>query len=296
MSNSRIFQSHLVSSDLTTGDNLVLRIDGYYLYSVGSSIHPLAEINKNTKFGDILFPLLIADGTLEPFLQRSVFKIKTSLATGINLLTTIRTLKESAEDSNKSNEEIGVYNAYLLSKELSAFETLLAAELGLTDIYLVSKKRGYDTSDLINNGTVLFPDDLLLKVPDSKLDIEQGARCLAFELPTASGFHFHRANESVLHRYYDAVTGGKPRPAGRSIGDYLAELKKYGVGEAIVLSSLKDLKDLHRNPLIHPEHTLENIDQAIALLGIIQSVIVHMLKVIPLPPTATSILTSPVTP
>ena len=66
------------------------------------------------------------------------------------------------------------------------------------------------------------------------------------------------------------------------MGDYIAALTNQGAGDPIVLSALKDLKDLHRNPLIHPEHTLE-IDEAIALLGSIQSVIVHMLKAIPLP-------------
>src|SRR5262249_2774114 len=150
-------------------------------------------------------------------------------------------------------------------------------------------KRGYDTADLIERGTVLFPDDLVPKVPSAQLDVEQGARCLAFELPTAAGFHFHRANESVLHVYYDAVTCGKPRPSGRNIGDYLAELKKHNAGDPIVWSCLKDLKDMHRNPLIHPEHTLENIDEAIALLGQIHSVIVHMLRAIPALPTASAI-------
>jgi hypothetical protein len=51
---------------------------------------------------------------------------------------------------------------------------------------------------------------------------------------------------------------------------------------------LKDLKDLHRNPLIHPEHTLESVDQAIALLGSIQCVVVYMLKAVPLPPAKTT--------
>jgi hypothetical protein len=141
------------------------------------------------------------------------------------------------------------------------------------------RKRGYDTTDLIERGAVLFPDDL---------DIEQGARCLAFELPTAAGFHFHRANESVLHRYYDAVTNGKPRLSGWNIGEYLAAFKAHQVGDPLVLSALKDLKDLHRNPLIHPEHTLESVDQAIALLGSIQCVVVYMLKAIPLPPAKTT--------
>jgi len=225
-------------SNAKQGSRIVLRIDGYYLYSVGASIHPLRDIVATAKFTDVLWPLLIADGALEPFINQSVYSIKTSRAAGLALLTTVRRLKEVAEDEANNSEEIGVYNIYELSSRLTAFETLVAAELGLSAIYLVLKKRGYDTTDLINYGALLFPGDLIVKVPNTKLDVEQGARCLAFELPTAAGFHFHRANESVLHKYYDAVTQGKPRPTGRNIGAFLAELNKYNVGDPLVKASL----------------------------------------------------------
>lgn len=265
------------------------RIDGYYLYSVGAALHPLSTIRYDTKFQDAFLPCFVAEGALEPFLFRSVFKLKTSLQKGGELLAAIKTLREAAgiaigkeEEKEKQIEWLRAYN---VSNGITQFETVLAAELGLSDIYLVSKKRGYDTSDLITNGIVLFPSELVPKVPEAELDINQGARCLAFELPTAAGFHFHRANESVLHKYYDAVTKGKPRPAGRNIGDYLGALKSHRAGEPAVLSALKDLKDLHRNPLIHPEHTLEDVDEAIALLGSIHAVVVRMLKAIPLPAT-----------
>jgi len=181
-------------------------------------------------------------------------------------------------------EALNHYEAYQITSNATTFEHVLAAEFGLMDVYMVSKKRGYDTSDLIMNGIVLFPSDLPTKVPEAKSDIEQGARCLAFELATASAFHFHRANESVLHRYYDGVTGNLARPSGRNIGDYLKVLSDKNVGDPKVISCLRDLKDLHRNPLIHPEESLESIDEAIALLGSIQSAIIHMLKAIPEPP------------
>ena len=260
------------------------KIDGYYLYMVGASIHPLADFHKNLTYSSVHIPILIAHGSLETFLQRSVFRPKICQQTGNELLRVLKVFEEKAEDTAISGNTIAPFDIYQLSTSLNAFESVLGAEFGVSDMYLVAKKRGYDTTELIERGTVLFPADLTLKVPATQLDIEQGARCLAFELPTAAGFHFHRANESVLHRYYDAVTGGKPRPSSRNIGDYLQELNKLNVGSLVVKSALKDLKDLHRNPLIHPEHTIDDIDEAIALLGSIHCVIVHMLKEIPLPP------------
>src|SRR5207237_4692263 len=101
----------------------------------------------------------------------------------------------------------------------SEFEHVLGAEFGLMNMYLIQKIRGFTTTDLIVNGAVLFPEDLLFKVPEAELDITSATRCIAFELPTAAGFHLHRANESVLHRYYDAASSGAPRLGGRNIGD-----------------------------------------------------------------------------
>ena len=241
----------------------MIRIDGSYLYSMGGSLKPLSQIQSDSKLSGIQFPLFVAEATLGPFLFNSVIKLKTCLQKGSELLAVIKELSARMDQEGKDNtEELGVVDAYRLSTSYTQFETVLTAELGIADFYLVTKKRGYDTTDLIENGVVLFPEDLLLKVPEAELDVNQGARCLAFELPTASAFHFHRANESVLHRYYDSVTGGKSRPKGRNIGDYLNELDNYNAGDAKVKSALRDLTRLHRNPLIHPEDTLESVDEA----------------------------------
>ncbi len=262
----------------------MIRIDGFYLYGVGGALKPLSQITHATAIQDAIFPLFVAEGALAPLLYNSVFHLQTSLARGGELLQAIRAVYGAIDKESDRTKEIGWVSAYQLTSALTAFETALAAESGLSNIYLVAKKRGYDTSDLIERGAMLFPDDLLSEVPEAQLDIEQGARCPAFELPTASAFHFHRANESVLRRYYDAATNGQSRPTGRNIGDYIAALKTHNVGDLKVLSALKDLKDLHRNPMIHPEDTLESVDEAITVLGGIQSAIFHMLKVTPAPP------------
>jgi hypothetical protein len=266
-------------SDLLESRGVMKRIDGYYLYQLGLYIHPLAEIQVNSKVPDIISTLYLAENYLEALLNRSVFQLKTSWTCGNKLLTEIKSLT-STPDRETS---LTFYETYNLTSGTTEFEHVLNAELGQMNIYLVSKKRGYDTQDVIHQGIVLFPDDLPTKVPESTADINQGTRCIAFELPTAAGFHLHRANEAVLHRYYDSVTNGAPRPAGRNIGDYLAELQTMKAGEPKVKSALRDLKDLHRNPLIHPEDSLESVDEAIALLGSIHSVVVHMLKAIPAP-------------
>jgi hypothetical protein len=164
---------------------------------------------------------------------------------------------------------------------MSAFEAVLQAELGLLPIYLVQQQGGFDMTTLIESGALCFPIEVVTKVPEAVPDLEQGTRCIAFALPTAAGFHLHRANESVLRRYWDAVTNGASHPGNRAMGDFLAEMEKGNIGDVRVRASLRDLKNLHRNPLIHPEHSLESTDEAIALMNGIHAVMLHMLRAIP---------------
>ena len=203
------------------------------------------------------------------------------------MLGTLTQLKQQAcgEDRNRTLHDSVKYT---LHNNLNAFETVLKSEFGIQPLYLVTSKRGYDTGILIENGALVFPPELLLKVPAAVPDLDEGTRCLAFELCTASGFHFHRANESVLHRYYGVVMKGDDPPKTRNIGDYIKLMEDKGVGDKKVLMSLRDLKDYYRNPLIHPEHTIANIDDAIALMNAIHSAITCMLKEIKETPTSPS--------
>jgi hypothetical protein len=260
------------------------RVDGYYVYSVGFQIHPLSSFTQESKLVEIVMPLIIAEGALDTFLSRSIFKIRTSLQAGHQLLGAVKAVRERALQSRDPDAKIEIFELYTMNQQLQNFEAVLAAELGLMDIYLVAQKGGLATSDLINNGEVCFAAALAIKVPEAVFDVREATKCIAYEVGTAAGFHLHRANESVLHRYYDAVTGGKPRPPGRNIGDHLHALNTHNAGDSKVRSALKDLKDMHRNPLIHPEAQL-TVDEAIDLLGMIRAVVGQMLKEIPEPPT-----------
>ncbi len=257
---------------------IMIRINGWFLYQLGTVLHSLGNIDPEQKPENASPTVHFARNWLNSYLNTSVFRPRTSYAKGNELLSLLDEFLKNGINS----EKVG-YFAYSIQACIHQFETVLAAELGLEDLYLVFQKRGYDNKALIDNATILFPDDLIKKVPEAKFDIDQAGKCIAFELITAAGFHLHRANEAVLHRYYDAVIKGAERPKGRNVGEYIQTLEKEGCGNPKVIAALKSLKDLHRNPLIHPEQSLESIDDAIALLNAIHSVIVHMLKEIPEP-------------
>jgi hypothetical protein len=269
------------------------RVNAFYLYQVGNQIHPLSELKSDprngTPVGDAFFPLLVAEGALEPLLARSVFQLKTSAEAGYALLAAIKKAAETVKKTEDTTKPLPFMEAYQITSALQTFEAVLGAELALMPLYLVTQKAGFDTSILIERGAACFPEELALKVPAAVPDVQQGTRCIAFDLPTAAGFHLHRANESVLGSYWDVVTKGQPRPDQRNMGVYLREMDNRNVGDLKVKAALRDLKDLHRNPLIHPEHSLESVDEAIALMNSIHTVVLYMLKEIPTVAAAPSV-------
>jgi hypothetical protein len=111
----------------------------------------------------------------------------------------------------------------------------------------------------------------------TKLDIRQAGRCLAFELPTAAGFHIMRATESILRDYYVAHVGKKPKT--RNWGKYIADLKTSSANPKTV-AVLDQIRTLHRNPTIHPEVVLSG-SEAQTLFGIAQSAITAMIEDMP---------------
>jgi len=271
-----------------TEGRAVLRADMAITYTIGSQIHPLSDLRSSqtlagepTTLAQAHIPVLVAEFALEPFLYRTIYQFRTSVQAGTELLAAVRVLKAKIDAAPDKSVPLDFYDAYSITSALSKYEAVLGAELSLHQLYAVTQKAGFDTTILVTNGAACFPADVWVKVPEAVADLQQGTKCLAFEVFTAAGFHLHRANEAVLHKYWDAASNGIARPQTRNMGDYLNEMKQKKIGNPIVMAALKDLKDLHRNPLIHPEHSIETLDEAIALMNGVHNVMVHMLKEIP---------------
>lgn len=265
----------------TSSRHTVQRLSIAFFYGTGAALRPLAGLTWNIKLLDAAGFLYPAAEALNGILNSPWFwpAVKSSYAPGQKLLAAINALIARTD----YDKEIGWAQAHAVTNALTEFEGAVRAELAVADAYFVTRKGGYDTSALIGSPEVLFPIDLGRKVSDAIPDVREAAKCLAFELPTASGFHLLRATESVMRRYWAAVTGGKPQPKNRNLGACLGRMKELKVGSPKVLAVLEQIKDLHRNPLMHPEEIL-SLDDAIGLFGIVQSAITAMLKEIPEPP------------
>lgn len=263
----------------------MIRISIAFFYGVGAAVRPLRDLKPTQKMDfDYWLAALGAQQELEAFLSTPWFlpAIKTSYAPGQRLVDALKVVT-----NKKIDDEISAGDVWGVTSSLTDFETVLRAELSIVDAYFVTRKGGYDTFTLIANAETIFPADLTPKVPQAVQDVREAGRCLAYELSTASGFHVLRATESVIRRYWEVVSSGKPHPKPRNMGTYIHRMEKAKMGAPKVLAVLKQIKDLHRNPLAHPEETL-NLQDAIGLFGIAHSAIGAMLKEIPTPPSAPS--------
>jgi hypothetical protein len=158
-----------------------------------------------------------------------------------------------------------------------------------------------NTNILIEDATRIFSNETRKMLSGAATrDIAEAGRCLAFELPTAAAFHLTRAAESVIREYYGLIVGTLPKVKQRNWGAYIKKLREHGADQRI-LAALDQIKDLHRNPILHPELQLE-LDEAISLVGIIESAISSMvaeiaklkqakgLSLIPPPPAPSTVV------
>lgn len=266
----------------------MIRIDGYYLYTLGHQIHGIDSIKVFPENGDalhtcqqcthFLFPALFA---LEEFMNRSVYRLRSLDNAANELKIQLNNAIKHCTRENAQNEHPTTDVIFHLQEALREFEAILKAELAHENMYLVQQKAAFDTQTLINFGFLAFPHDLVDKANEAVEDLNSAMRCIAFELPTAAAFHLYRAIEIVLGIYWDAASGGQPRPKNQSIGAYIGEFDKAKLGNAKIISSLKDLKNIHRNPTIHADVSLASGEDAINLQGAVRAAIGYLLDEIP---------------
>jgi hypothetical protein len=260
----------------------MIRIWLPYIVEVANALEPLASVREGP-FMQNVYTLYNAERILDAFLNQSVFSpgIRSSRLLGDALLNVLRA--ENAKPDN--GRQLLQFEAFQISSAYGQFKTALMAELGVQPSYFVSPKQGYDTLALLDNGLALFPAALPVKVPEAVFDLNEAGKAMAFELGTACGFHLFRGVESVVRRYYGELTGGAAKPKQRNLGVYIRALEDCEA-DAKIIAALRQLKDLHRNPIAHPEVAI-GVEEAGTLVGMARSVIAMMLDALPNAPTTT---------
>jgi hypothetical protein len=264
----------------------MIRISLGYIYNFSKHMEELGKLEgADTPLASMFITLFGAKNAIED-MSGSVFGpyLRSSYAPGNTLLIAIN----AQLNNNDFNRVVSKYEILSIKQLLDEYRIAFLAEIGVLNSYFVTQKAGFDTLSLLLWGENCFPPDLRGKVPEAVFDVREAAKALAYESPTAAGFHVFRALESVLRRYHSHVTGGSAAPKVRNIGVYLESLRSSNKGDLKVRAVIKQIADLYRNPLIHPEVVL-TMEDAVGIFGISRSAIAAMLSVLPdLPLTTTS--------
>ncbi|MEQ8195629.1 MAG: hypothetical protein RIB59_14185, partial [Rhodospirillales bacterium] len=224
---ARLFRAKSKGGNILCGGAMI-RISLPYIYNLAMALEKLSEIKQEDKISNHWIALAWANISLDQLFNKSVFSssLRSSRVSAVRMMEEL----DGFANENDADKTFG-FDWHAFNNLFIQFKTIFLAELETLNAHFVTQKRGYDTMALIDYAEVIFPPELTAKVPESIPDIREAGKCIAFELNTAAAFHLHRAHEAVLHQYFDAVTGGKPRPSSRNIGDYLNALKQYNVGE-----------------------------------------------------------------
>jgi hypothetical protein len=277
------FLAYVALSSLFEGND-VLRVDGAYLYDFGSSMRALRTMEeKDCTRIEVYFALRPAYDALDGMVYQSVFRDGWRVVhnSAKELLEEIKRHLIDFNDAATVNVEVGEWSIRSIKTKFENLEAVMKAELQSLALYYVSPKGGFDNRNLIDHGIEIFPVSLLNKCPESAHDVMKGARCIAFELWTAMGFHFHRANEAVLRRYYRMVIGQAKQPKHLTMGTMLSSMEQNDVGDVNIRAALKNITIFHRNPIAHPDHHIETSDEALSLYASIRAAMGYMLDKLP---------------
>ncbi len=235
----------------------------------------LGRITATTKPSEMMAELYVIDSWLKWLLNENRDHIP------------IRDARDSAETLSRfvstflkfpEGQVIGFKKHQLLQTIFRQFESVFDVELGRLPVYFITRLLGYDTDVLLENGRAVLTQSTLDWLPEeAKTGFDEGTRALVLKQATSAGFLLLRAVEDVMHNYYDVLSNRAPRPHRRSMGDYIDAMEKIPDVAPEMLEVLRSIKNLRRNPLMHPEHRLD-MEDAIATFDVAKSAISAMAR------------------
>ena len=260
------------------------KLNTHTIYQLAVMVHPLTEIERTPiKTNRLLWMMSRArfqlakhvkdDGIFSPSLKRAGALLREFQECGLP--------EDVTGIVGDQNADALAWQVYAVSQKAKEFETVMANEMPGLAIYSVFQHGIFSTDDLITHADHHIPEKLRGPITDkAKKDIAEAGRCLAFELPTAAAFHMWRALETVMDRYYFALTGKSFEDANitRNWGEYIKALREVGADEKITVF-LDHIRAEYRNPISHPSETLES-DDAFTLFGTALSAIQQTSKAI----------------
>jgi hypothetical protein len=259
------------------------KVNQYAFYEFGDVLGQVRVMQEGADIADLVWYAMQAETAIEKFLKESAHvPLRLSKLSAQKLLEKFRKLSDMTVEKIDWNRKVHKDELSDIHRMLDEFEAVFSNEAQGLDVFSIRQKQAYSMTTLIEHGEEVLPKPIRDLVSDfAKNEIREATKCIAFDLPTAAGFHMLRGLESALRDYYDILSNGAPRPTtkhGKDVpmGNYVNEVERLGAHEKVV-SVLRQIKTLHRDPHMHPESVFE-MDGAVMLLGIVTSAIWAMFK------------------
>lgn len=256
------------------GEIPLKRINGMELYRLGSKIDPLFRIKTDDAYGDISSICRDARIELKNLIERSNYShvLEDSKEPALMLIRALNSIT-GAQDKDKKIDTAIYHN---LQRRLKDFEDKYALDVKKGLMFIGTPKGTHDIRILIDQGEREFPEKLKSVCPESIPDLREGTKCLVYEAYTASAFHFHRANETVVLRYMDHV-GAVWNEDEKKLTAYIRALEKTRKVPEKLMTALWQSRD-DRNDIMHPEIYVYDFEKSNALFLIVKVTITGMVR------------------
>ena len=223
----------------------------------------------STKVGNIYFGALPLVEPLKNFIASNdgfsaTKHVAASLLTAIESFERIH-LNDAEGNLNyeKLDSDLASWQWSTLQTEVDGFHAVFTAECQNLEMYSVGQIGIYNMNSLVSKGSERFPAEYRAFIPsEAMVEFDHAGRCLAFNLPTACGFHSIRGLELCILAYLAKRTSNVEKL--KSWNDYFNLIEKLtndlsGLHKpsAKIGPMIQRMKDLERNPLMHPRDTLD---------------------------------------
>jgi hypothetical protein len=255
------------------------KVNQFAFYKFGAALRDLNEVKQGDTFLDFSMPFLNVSMALRNFIDDNLHvSLPLSKAAAQTLISSIQATMNSFIPPGKEidwERKLSEGEVKAIVGKRAEFETIFEHESRGIDVYAVTPKGIYSTPALIERAEDALPAEVKGRLPAETIyDIQQAGRCLAFNIPTATGFHILKAVESMIREYHFKLTGKNIATKSRNWGAYIRDLNSHGA-DTKVTAYLSHIKDFYRNPIVHPEVTLTS-EQALSLFSAAISAIVQL--------------------
>ncbi len=170
----------------------MIRIAMPWIIDAADNFARLNAVNENAEKITLFVEFSAAKNTLDQLYVHSIYRpyLRVSLQQANALAERLQGFLDQLKDN--WDGDIETWRVSDIRAEAAAFSQIFKSELGTLPSFLVLPKGSYDVGMLTEAGETLFPGDTGVKVPETLSDMRDAAKALAFELPTACGFHTFR--------------------------------------------------------------------------------------------------------